>query len=66
MARSNGKLENDLFCIRKKKRDLKARIGQSMSDRGPHGTTGNCKGLQQELAQVVKTEKKKKQKLRRK
>lgn len=58
------KLKKDLFRIRKKKRDLKGRISQSMSDRGSCGTTGNCKNLQKELAQVVKTEKNKKKKLR--
>lgn len=65
MARGNKKIEKDLYYLRKKKRDLKKRIGQSMSDTGTHNVTGNCKDLQRELSLVNKQEKKKKQKLQR-
>ncbi|HBR71392.1 MAG TPA: hypothetical protein DEA27_01105 [Candidatus Moranbacteria bacterium] len=65
MARSKGNIGKELYNLRQKKRNLKERISQSMGDTGPHGVTGKCKGLQQELSRVVKKEKRKKQKMRR-
>jgi len=59
------RLDNALFSLREAKRDLKKRIGQSMSDRGRGGTSDKCKKLQRELAKVTQVEKKKKQKRRR-
>ena len=61
---NSGKIKNDLYHLRNRKRNLKERIGQSMHDAGSSGTTSKCKKLQKELSRVVKTEKSKKQKLR--
>lgn len=63
MAR-NDRLNSELYYLRERKRDLKQRIGQSMSDTGSFGTTGKCKKLQRQLSQVVRVEKIKKKKLR--
>ncbi len=64
MSKQKKKMKTELFQLRGKKRELKERIGQSMSDRGPCGTTSNCKKLQRELSRVVQTEKNKKKKLK--
>jgi|GEM_PF-1648347 len=65
MFRSESRIKKELFRLREEKRELKKRIGQSMSGTGPNRVTGKCKSLQKDLANVVRTEKKKKQKLRR-
>ena len=65
MARVNSGIKKELRNLRQKKRNLKERISQSMSDTGPHGVTEKCKGLQKELSRVVRKEKKKRQKMRR-
>ncbi len=65
MFQSESNRKKELFRLREEKRDIKGRISQSMSDTGQYGVTGNCKKLQQSLAQIVKVEKRKKQNLRR-
>lgn len=49
--------QTTLFYLRKQKRALKKRIGQSMRDGGSFKTTTNCKNLQKKLSCIVKAEK---------
>ena len=57
MSRRQKSKEAELYHLRGIKRELKQKIGQSMSDTGPHRVTGKCKDAQRRLAVISQIEK---------